>query len=227
MSGTPARTSAARPERVGSKHGRTPLGPLRVTSATRGSASASPAPPSAPRLVVNRSARHVFVQVVDDTVGRTLASASTLEADLRALDGDKTAKAKRVGELVAERAKAAGIDVRRVRPRRQQVRGTRGGCGRRRPGRRAEPVSDTTNTTPEPTERDGVPTTSRPRRASSPRRSPRPKPSRRSPSSRRRSRPPPAPTGQPRQPAEPGPWRPGRAVRAVATTATTAAAVRP
>jgi large subunit ribosomal protein L18 len=64
----------------------------------------------APRLVVKRSARHVFVQVIDDTVGRTLASASTLEADLRALDGDKTAKAKRVGELVAERAKAAGID---------------------------------------------------------------------------------------------------------------------
>ena len=65
--------------------------------------------PTAPRLVVNRSARHVFVQVVDDTVGRTLASASTLEADLRTLEADKTAKAKRVGELVAERAKAAGI----------------------------------------------------------------------------------------------------------------------
>lgn len=65
---------------------------------------------STPRLVVNRSARHVFVQVVDDTRGHTLASASTLETDLRALDGDKTAKAKRVGELVAERAKAAGID---------------------------------------------------------------------------------------------------------------------
>jgi large subunit ribosomal protein L18 len=62
-----------------------------------------------PRLVVNRSARHVFVQVVDDTVGRTLASASTMEVDLRSADGDKTAKAKRVGELVAERAKAAGI----------------------------------------------------------------------------------------------------------------------
>jgi large subunit ribosomal protein L18 len=64
----------------------------------------------APRLVVNRSARHIFVQVVDDTVGRTLASASTLEADLRASTDDKTAKAKRVGEIVAERAKAAGID---------------------------------------------------------------------------------------------------------------------
>jgi large subunit ribosomal protein L18 len=62
-----------------------------------------------PRLVVNRSARHVFVQVVDDTQGLTVASASTLEADLRAFDGDKKAKAKRVGELVAERAKAAGI----------------------------------------------------------------------------------------------------------------------
>ncbi len=62
-----------------------------------------------PRLVVTRSSRHVFVQVVDDTVGRTLASASTLEADLRTLDGDKTAKARRVGSLVAERARAAGI----------------------------------------------------------------------------------------------------------------------
>ena len=64
-----------------------------------------------PRLVVTRSARHMFVQVVDDSVGRTLASASTMEADLRALEGDKTAKAKRVGELVAERAKAAGIEA--------------------------------------------------------------------------------------------------------------------
>ncbi len=62
-----------------------------------------------PRLVVNRSSRHVFVQVVDDTVGRTLASASTMEADLRAGDGDKTAKARTVGGLVAERAQAAGV----------------------------------------------------------------------------------------------------------------------
>jgi large subunit ribosomal protein L18 len=65
--------------------------------------------PETPRLVVNRSSRHVFVQVVDDSRGHTLASASTLEADLRSLDGDKTAKAKRVGQLVAERAKQAGI----------------------------------------------------------------------------------------------------------------------
>jgi len=63
-----------------------------------------------PRLVVTRSTKHITVQVVDDTVGQTLAYASTMEADLRGFDGDKTAKAKRVGELVAERAKAAGID---------------------------------------------------------------------------------------------------------------------
>ncbi len=63
-----------------------------------------------PRLVVTRSSRHVFVQVVDDAQGHTLASASTLEDDLRAFDGDKTAKAKKVGELVAERAKKAGVE---------------------------------------------------------------------------------------------------------------------
>jgi large subunit ribosomal protein L18 len=62
-----------------------------------------------PRLVVTRSARHVFVQVVDDSKGITVASASTLEADMRTFDGDKTAKSRKVGELVAERAKAAGI----------------------------------------------------------------------------------------------------------------------
>ncbi|CAD6004516.1 50S ribosomal protein L18 [Agreia sp. COWG] len=64
-----------------------------------------------PRLVVTRSARHVFVQVVDDALGHTLASASTLEVDMRSFDGDKTAKARKVGELVAERAKSAGIDA--------------------------------------------------------------------------------------------------------------------
>lgn len=63
-----------------------------------------------PRLVVTRSARHVFVQVVDDAQGHTLVSASTLETDLRGFDGDKTAKARKVGEIVAERAKKAGID---------------------------------------------------------------------------------------------------------------------
>jgi len=63
-----------------------------------------------PRLVVTRSSKHISVQVVDDLVGRTIASASTMEADLRGFDGDKTAKAKKVGELVAERAQAAGIE---------------------------------------------------------------------------------------------------------------------
>jgi large subunit ribosomal protein L18 len=62
-----------------------------------------------PRLVVTRSSRHITVQVVDDLVGKTLASASTMEADLRSLDGDKTAKARKVGELVAERAQASGV----------------------------------------------------------------------------------------------------------------------
>ncbi|MFW6774417.1 50S ribosomal protein L18 [Nocardioides sp. CPCC 205120] len=64
-----------------------------------------------PRLVVTRSAKHISVQVVDDVIGKTLVSASTMEADLRSLDGDKTAKAKRVGELVAERAKSNGVDA--------------------------------------------------------------------------------------------------------------------
>ncbi len=65
--------------------------------------------PLRPRLVVTRSSRHMVVQVVDDLAGRTLASASTMEADLRGLSDDKTAKARRVGELVAQRAKDAGI----------------------------------------------------------------------------------------------------------------------
>jgi large subunit ribosomal protein L18 len=62
-----------------------------------------------PRLVVTRSSKHMVAQVVDDLEGRTLVSASTMESDLRADAGDKTAKAKKVGELVADRAKAAGI----------------------------------------------------------------------------------------------------------------------
>ncbi|MGV3732361.1 MAG: 50S ribosomal protein L18 [Microcella sp.] len=64
-----------------------------------------------PRLVVTRSSRHVFVQIVDDTKGHTVASASTMEADLRGFEGDKTAKARKVGELVAERAKKAGVEA--------------------------------------------------------------------------------------------------------------------
>jgi len=62
-----------------------------------------------PRLSVTRSARHTFVQLIDDSAGRTLASASTLEEALRGADGDKTAKAGQVGKLLAERATAAGV----------------------------------------------------------------------------------------------------------------------
>jgi large subunit ribosomal protein L18 len=64
-----------------------------------------------PRLVVSRSSRHVFVQIVDDTIGKTVASASTMEAYLRSFEGDKTAKARKVGELLAERAKSAGVEA--------------------------------------------------------------------------------------------------------------------
>jgi large subunit ribosomal protein L18 len=63
-----------------------------------------------PRLVVTKSSKHLTVQVVDDLQGATLAYASTMEADVRTAGGDKTAQAKKVGELVAERAKAAGIE---------------------------------------------------------------------------------------------------------------------
>jgi large subunit ribosomal protein L18 len=62
-----------------------------------------------PRLVVNRSARHILAQLVDDVAGDTLASASSMEADVRAMDGDKKAKAARVGELLATRARDAGL----------------------------------------------------------------------------------------------------------------------
>jgi large subunit ribosomal protein L18 len=63
-----------------------------------------------PRLVVNRSARHIHVQLVNDLNGTTLAAASSIEADVRAVEGDKKAHSVRVGQLIAERAKAAGIE---------------------------------------------------------------------------------------------------------------------
>jgi large subunit ribosomal protein L18 len=75
---------------------------LRVRKKVTGSAAR-------PRLVVSRSARHLVAQLVDDTVGGTLVSASTMDAAIRGSDGDKTAKAKQVGALLAERAAAAGI----------------------------------------------------------------------------------------------------------------------
>ena len=63
-----------------------------------------------PRLVVNRSSRHIHVQLVNDANGTTIAAASSIEADVRAVSGDKKAHSVRVGQLIAERAKAAGVE---------------------------------------------------------------------------------------------------------------------
>ena len=63
-----------------------------------------------PRLAVFRSLNHIYAQVIDDTSGTTVAAASSLETGLKGTDGSKVDDAKRVGQLVAERAKAAGID---------------------------------------------------------------------------------------------------------------------
>lgn len=62
-----------------------------------------------PRLAVFRSNKHIAVQVIDDEAGRTLAAASTTEAVLRGDSGATVAAATKVGQLVAERAKAAGV----------------------------------------------------------------------------------------------------------------------
>jgi ribosomal protein L18 len=97
-----------------------------------------------PRLVVTRSARHIVAQIVDDTVGKTLASASTMEVDLRSADGDKSAKAKKVGELIADPRQGRRRRRRRVRPRWQQVPRSRR-CRRRRcPRGRPFPVNNAT-----------------------------------------------------------------------------------
>ncbi|MBS9371154.1 MULTISPECIES: 50S ribosomal protein L18 [Rhodococcus] len=64
-----------------------------------------------PRLVVNRSSRHLHVQLIDDLTGTTLAAASSIEPDVRALEGDKKARGAKVGQLIAERAKAAGVEA--------------------------------------------------------------------------------------------------------------------
>ena len=89
--GNPKRTARAR------RH-------LRVRKKVSGSAQR-------PRLVVTRSSRHVVAQVIDDGAGRTLASASSMEADVRTSGTDKTAQARKVGELVASRAKQAGVET--------------------------------------------------------------------------------------------------------------------
>ena len=67
--------------------------------------------PERPRMVVTRSNRHMVVQVIDDTIGHTLVSASDIEADIAAAGGTKTERARKVGAAVAERAKAAGISA--------------------------------------------------------------------------------------------------------------------
>ena len=67
--------------------------------------------PETPRLVVHRSSRHMHVQVIDDLAGHTLVSASTMEADIRGAEGDKKDKAAKVGALIAQCAKEAGIDA--------------------------------------------------------------------------------------------------------------------
>jgi large subunit ribosomal protein L18 len=77
---------------------------LRVRKKIQGSAER-------PRLVVTKSTRHMSAQIIDDVAGRTLVSASTLDATLRTDEGDKTAKARKVGEMLAERAKEAGISA--------------------------------------------------------------------------------------------------------------------
>ncbi|MGP8301048.1 50S ribosomal protein L18 [Streptomyces inhibens] len=67
--------------------------------------------PERPRLVVTRSNRGITAQVIDDIAGHTVASASSLDASVRGGEGDKSAQAKKVGALVAERAKAAGVEA--------------------------------------------------------------------------------------------------------------------
>jgi large subunit ribosomal protein L18 len=77
---------------------------LRVRKKIQGS-------PVRPRLVVTKSTKHMSAQIIDDIAGHTLVSASTLDATLRTSEGDKTAKARKVGEMLAERAKEAGISA--------------------------------------------------------------------------------------------------------------------
>jgi large subunit ribosomal protein L18 len=63
-----------------------------------------------PRLAVFRSLNHIYAQVIDDASGKTLASASTVEKDLRGAKQSKTDEAKAVGRLLAERARTAGVE---------------------------------------------------------------------------------------------------------------------
>jgi large subunit ribosomal protein L18 len=102
MASTKTRSRARSGRRLSARSAAQAKRHLRVRKKVTGS-------PLRPRLVVNRSARHMLAQIVDDTAGRTLASASSLDADIRGGDGDKTARARQVGELLARRASEAGI----------------------------------------------------------------------------------------------------------------------
>lgn len=102
MASTKTRSRARSGRRLSARAAAQARRHLRVRKKVSGSAAR-------PRLVVNRSARHMSAQIVDDTVGRTLASASTLDETIRGGEGDKTAQARRVGELLATRAAEAGI----------------------------------------------------------------------------------------------------------------------
>ena len=108
MAGTRTRSHSRSAGRVRSHTGATAAGRVRRHLRVRKKVSGSAV---RPRLVVNRSSRHIFAQIVDDSVGRTLAAASTLDASIRGGEGDKTAKARRVGELLAQRAAEAGIEA--------------------------------------------------------------------------------------------------------------------
>jgi large subunit ribosomal protein L18 len=66
--------------------------------------------PARPRLAVFRSLNHIYAQVIDDSTGKTLAAASSLEKELRSGSGTKTTGAAEVGKLIAARAKSAGVD---------------------------------------------------------------------------------------------------------------------
>ena len=104
----------------------------RVRTALRARASGKP------RLSVHRSGRHIYAQVIDDAAGKTLASASTLDKDLKGKTGATKDGAAAVGKTLAERAKKAGVSTRRVRPWRLPVpwpgEGPRRRCPRRRTG---------------------------------------------------------------------------------------------
>ena len=106
MAGTRTRSHSRSAGRVGPHTRATAAGRVRRHLRVRKKVSGSAV---RPRLVVNRSSRHIFAQIVDDSVGRTLASASTMDEAVKSAEGDKTAKAKLVGALIAERARDAGI----------------------------------------------------------------------------------------------------------------------